>query len=536
MINRLSLRLLCQIYALLVLLAVTFTAALPYALLALALLLAVLYIIARPAPPGFKIAIMMAAIFLLPLTVATVIDSLTTLSLVTTQATSSLSTLPVIYLLDYSLRQNTQPNSEFIPGKKGRHTTRTFIALCAATLVMMLVSIVLSKPALLFTGIIFVLYLLVILLKILLTIPRLPVTASNVMKRIIAGTTSDINLNITSKAKETMHILVSAPEPWMQITPPRFTISRSETARLNLSVNPLLSGPTHLPFRISALDSRGLVQINQTIEPLELQVIPRAQYAEWLARKYLEQTGTSAVAATSLPPETGRIYQHGTEYYKSRSYQAGDQMRDIDWKHTLKLSQLIVKECIEAGEKAAIIAVNLSVGGAEEADILAFNLITAALTLAREGVPTSLAAYNHEKVIHSTAVSDPAEILRQTMSLVKEITAIEFTRRHLELPDLARLRNNITHLKKAESEPARKLLGLLDFEYLSVEEAARNNPATLALLSATEHTQVPTMIVLISLLNHDAEALLITTEKLASKEFITIPLPATHPHPAPTPR
>ncbi|GAI55674.1 unnamed protein product, partial [marine sediment metagenome] len=189
----------------------------------------------------------------------------------------------------------------------------------------------------------------------------------------------------------------------------------------------------------------GFTQVNQAIEPVELHVIPRARYAEWLALRYLEQTGAGA-GATTLPPKAILIPKRGVEYFDSRSYQPGDPLRDIDWKHTLKLNQLIIKEYIEAGEQRAIIAVNLSVTDAEEADKLAFNLITTALTLAQETIPTALAVYNHQKVILTTAVIDPRETLKQTLSLVKDITSVEFTHRFLQPSDIGKLRRNITLL------------------------------------------------------------------------------------------
>jgi len=191
------------------------------------------------------------------------------------------------------------------------------------------------------------------------------------------------------------------------------------------------------------------------------------------------------------------------------------------------LSQLIVKEYTEAGELATIIAVNLSVTDAEEADKLAFNLITVALTLAREGIPAALAAYNHQSVILSTAITDPSEILRQALLLVREINLVEFADRHLEPADIAKVRRNIIQLKQAESEPAQRLLGILNFEYRAIEETARNNPATMALSAVTKQTPAPAMILLVSQLNHDAEAILVTAEKLSKRKFTTIPVEAT---------
>jgi len=65
---------------------------------------------------------------------------------------------------------------------------------------------------------------------------------------------------------------------------------------------------------------------------------------------------------------------------------------------------------------------------------------------------------------------------------------------------------------------------MLYFEYQAIEEAAKNHPATLALSQVTEHTPPPATIVLVSQLNHDAEALLVTTEKLSKRGFTTIPI------------
>ena len=108
--------------------------------------------------------------------------------------------------------------------------------------------------------------------------------------------------------------------------------------------------------------------------------------------------------------------------------------------------------------------------------------------------------------------------------MVKDITSVEFTHRFLQLPDLSKLRRDITQLKQATSEPARRLLSMLNFEYQAIEKAAKNHPATIALSLATEQTPSPATIVLISQLNHDAEALLVTTEKLSRRAFTTIPI------------
>ena len=411
-------------------------------------------------------------------------------------------------------------------GRTGRHTTYTYVSLFTSALVIMILSPVLGNPVLLFTGITLALYLLGLLTGILLTIPHLPLTTPTVRKRIIAGTTSSIPLPITNTASAGLHIQLNPADPWVKAIPQRFTLNRGKTI-LDLSFTPPLAGQSHPKLQVSAIDPRGFIQINQLFEPLQLHIIPRAKYAEWLARKYLEQTGTGVITAATLPPKAIMMPKRGIEYLDSRTYQPGDQLKDIDWKHTLKLSQPIVKEYIESGEQAAIIAVNLSVADAEEADKIAFNLITTALTLTQEAIPTALAVYNHQKVVLTTAILDPREILKRTLSLVKDITSVEFTYRLLQLPNIGKLRRDITQLKRATSEPAQQLLNILNFEYQAIEKTAKNHPATLALSSVAEQAPPPATIVLISQLNHDAEAILVTTEKLSRRNFTTLPVVST---------
>jgi hypothetical protein len=521
--NRLSLRLLCQVYLLLVLLAATIMSVLPHSLAALVLLLIMLFTTIRPLPPRLNVAVTVAVVFLTPLILAPLLDRLTLLLPTAVPMISAAFVLPVIYLLDDNLRQNTRHTPTFMRGRPGRHTTDTYLSLFISALVIMLLSPVISNPVLLFTGITFALYLLGVLIAILFTIPRLPLTTPTTRIRVIAGTTGGIPLYITSRASARMYSHLSAADPWVKATPQRFILNRGKT-RLNLSFTPPLSGQSRPQLQVSAIDPRGFMQINQLLEPMRLQVIPRARYAEWLARKYLEQAGAGVISATTLPLQTITIPKRGIEYLDSRTYQAGDQLKDIDWKHTLKLSQLIVKEHTEAGEPAAIIAVNLSVTDAEEADKLAFNLITVALTLARESIPTALAAYNHQGVITNTAITDPIVVLRQALELVREITLVEFADRHLEPSDIAKIRRNIIQLKQAQSEPSQRLLGVLNFEYRAIEEAARNHPATVTLSAAAKEAPAPAMIFLVSQLNHDAEAIVVTAEKLTRRNFTTVPV------------
>ncbi len=93
--------------------------------------------------------------------------------------------------------------------------------------------------------------------------------------------------------------------------------------------------------------------------------------------------------------------------------------------------------------------------------------------------------------------------------------------------NIAKIRRNIKQLQRVKTETAQRLLNILDFEHRSTEEIARNHPATHALTAVTRNVPAPAMIFLVSQLNHDIEAILVTAEKLARKNFALLPVENT---------
>lgn len=516
-------RLSCQIYLLVVLLAAVAVSAAPYPVIALVLLAAMLFITFRPLRSGLKVAITVAALFLL----APVLESLWQYllyavlpSALVRQLVAAITVLPVIYILDWYLRQNAG-NMTIARGRRGRSLTAVSRALFAAAFCMLLVSLIADSMALLFTAGAFILYLLFALIRALYAAGRLSLDIPVVKKRVIAGTTAAISLHVANGTAAGWHGLLAPVDSWVEITPRRLVMGAAGS-QLDAVLTPPLAGPSRPQIRVSVVDPRGLVQADRVVEPVELHVIPRARYAEWLALRYLEQTGVAGTTAMAPLTEATPKRVSGAEYFDSRDYQPGDSLKHVDWKHTLKLNQIIVNEYAESGGQSSIIAVNLLVADAEEADKLAFNLITAGLTLAGESIPAALAVYNRQEVVLTTPVMDPREILKHLLGLVKDLTPAEFARRSLQPPDIGRLRRNVRLLEQAESQPARRLLNMLSFEYRAVEEAARAHPAMLALLRVSEQVTPPAVVVLVSPLNHDAEALLVAGEKLSNRGFTTL--------------
>ena len=125
-----------------------------------------------------------------------------------------------------------------------------------------------------------------------------------------------------------------------------------------------------------------------------------------------------------------------------------------------------------------------------------------------------------------TNITDPNEILRQALLLLRKITPVATINRYLELTGLTDIRRNIIQLRQAASKPAQRLLNIFDFKYRSLQEFAKNHPAAIALSRTTKGVPAPATILLVSPLNHDAEAVKIITDKLTRRKFTTVPVEA----------
>jgi len=506
-------------YLMLILLAAMLISPPPYSIVALILLILQVYLIYRPLRAELSLALAFSVIILTPLTLEPSAGKLF----------STFLMIPALPLLDQSLRENAL-NQFFGYSKGGRKFTTIMRALATTLLLVCMLSLLLLNEMLMLTSILLTGYLAIVLAYIFYKIPKMPLEESKTWSRVVVGDTIRMPITLKGKANVPFHVLLEPSHSWIRLKPSKLMLAAEEKEEINLVVAPPLAGPSKPQLQALAIDPWGLTQISQVLEPVELHIIPRARYAEWLARKYLEQTAPGTIPAAAIPPLRAlRAAKRGVEYYGSRLYQPGDRLRDLDWKHTFKLQELIVKEFVGAHGQPAIIAANLTAKDPEEADGLAYNLVTSALTLAREAAPTALAAYNHEEALAMTPPTNPREALRRTLRLTRSITLIKPLEKTLQPLDVQRLRRSISQLEQAKTEPAQKLAGILKMEYEAIQEAAGGHPASQTLRKTAESTPPPALITVVSSWSHDAEALAITLEKLKGKGYNAIPVGArTH--------
>ena len=153
----------------------------------------------------------------------------------------------------------------------------------------------------------------------------------------------------------------------------------------------------------------------------------------------------------------------------------------------------------------------------EEADKLTYNIIAAALSLAQDGIPAALAAYDDQGVILTTPSLAAQALTIRTLEIVGKIVTKENATKSLNPPDVGRLQANIRRLAQAENQPVGVLRELLQIEFKSLRHSARSSPCTAALNEVMAKTNQQSTVLIISNQNHDAEALAFNLHALAIK-------------------
>ena len=499
---------LCRVYVMGALVVAGIFSPLVYAAIPWLVLIAYLYLEFRAGESGARVPLYAFLALSLPLFFQ---------PLVGTWASPAFS-LPLIPLLDHGLRQYALI-CDLSLAREGRHPTRLCFLLSLSLLVVAMVSAALMSWGLLVSCGILIIYLVAVISIVLRRLPKIPVEAEIISYRVVAGDHTRAAVRLLNRSGLAGQLSLISPYSWFHIRPTRLVLDRP-SLEVETFFAPPLAGPATVTVQANFLDPWGLIGVNFELETVGLFVIPRARYAEWLARRYLEisrpgvQEAMSAAAPTSQRPT-----RKGTEFYGLRSYQPGDSARVIDWKHTLKLHQVVVKEFLDTSVEGALLLVNLSVTDEEERDKLAYSLITSGLTLARENIPSALAAYNDQEMVASTRLLDPRQALLQVLTLSQDIRLLPGPLRYLEVPDVSRLRGNIHRLRRSAETAAVRLAELLQLEYDALNRGAWANPVTATLAAALAAVRGRVNIVILSGRNHDAEALAFSQHSLTKRGY-----------------
>jgi uncharacterized protein (DUF58 family) len=496
-------------YLVLALLAAVVAGSSPQLWIALVLLILQGLMLYRPMPPHIDLCLTLATVLLAPLGLAPLVGPFFAAALI----------LPGLMLLDAQLRdlaalQNVPP---FRPGKR---SSPTLNSLAIAVLAVGFLGLIVASATILLVAAALFLGLVARLGYILVAARDMPLKAESMELRVLAGEERTTHFRLQNEASFSLRVDLSSPSPWLRLPKPEVDLGPGAAADIEVTAAPPLAGPAQPTIEAMLIDPWGFLFWGIDIYPLRLRVIPRAQYAVWLARRYLEQTGRQQPVS---PNALNRI--RGVEYLRHRQYQPGDRLKDLDWRRTARFREPIVKEYSESPEGGAVILVNLVAGDAEEADWLGYHLVTSALTAARAGISSALAAYNQHEAVLVTGPLRPRETLKQALRVSDEITLASREERLLAPPNLSRLRRSVRSLYRNGSGGVGSNLGeILQREIEALEDLTREHPLTTALGGALTGSPSPKTITVISRWNHDTEALAVTLPRLKIQGYRVLDL------------
>ena len=492
----------CRVYLALALVAAAIFTLTFYTVVAVLLLILEVYTIYKPPRPSLNLSLILTILLVLPLVYEPVVGPFL----------APFTLIPGLPLLDNTLKR--QPRERVRAFNPGRRLTTMTKSIMVALVAMLLVSIIALNPALALASAMVAFYFIAVLVYFLAKAGKTPLKASPIEIRSVAGERGEVRADIQSKVPMPVGITFGTPYTWASLDPGVTTIDGKITVKV--AARPLLSGPGQVPIHASIVDPWGLVQIGQELGPVELHVIPRAKYAEWLAKKFLDQSAAEAVSSSIVvPPMTsGKRGGGKVEYYGSRGYRPGDRLKDINWKQSLKLNDLVVKDYSEPQWQQGVLLVNLTAGDAEEADIVISAFISSALTMARESMMAVIAAYNHESVLEVSRPLGPRDTVKRALDLAEQIVLLPPTQRFLQPQEVVRLRRTISQLERVGTDSSQKLSDILSVEYKAMHETTRDHPLSALFIDAQRHISPPATVTVVSTWNHDFEALSVTADRL----------------------
>jgi len=101
--------------------------------------------------------------------------------------------------------------------------------------------------------------------------------------------------------------------------------------------------------------------------------------------------------------------------------------------------------------------------------------------------------------------------------LGQKVILVTPLKRYIQPPDIEQLRISMRQLRGTDVEAVGKLREIFELEIKAIKEGARKHPVREVLTRVMHHTLPAAMITMISLWNHDNEALTLTLDELRRK-------------------
>jgi hypothetical protein len=502
-----------KIYFCAMLIAAVIVSPLSHSLLAIVLLSCQLYLFWKRPLPLIALSLELLCVVLMPLTLNAVLPAYL----------STLLVLPALPIINRALAVTTT-SQLFDPFVDNIGISTVLKQIMVSLGLILLLSLITATYILSFTVAVLAIFLAMMVFYAYRMLSHPLNWQQDVELRLVAGDSKPLSIEIKNTTGRSLFMRVVGVEPWVRVIEQEFSLSGGHL--IEASVEPPLSGPSSVLLNVSIRDWLGLLQFGFVVDCAKLIVIPRATYSKWLASKYLEQgignmSGSAlSLAVTSLSGPKGS----GIEYHSSHMYSPGDNLNHIDWKHTSRFRELVVKKFQAMYGNAAVIMVNLTASSEDEADRITSNLVNSVLTLAQSSVNAALVAYNRREVVELTTIMSPNVLLRRVLQLIENVNLVQPSVRYLWPPDARKLEITRKQLANVDLKSAKKLLYLLDIESEAIKEYTSEHPLSIALSQISNVIAPPAMMIPITAFNHDAEVLSLLLPKLEKRGYRVFPV------------
>ncbi len=434
--------------------------------------------------------------------------------------------LPLLMLIGQDMERLAQVH-QFSGSSNKWHPSGMLIGVIAVMLIALMISIFLNKANVAITVVLLVAYMEFLIIRVVKDLKEMLLQVEKLEVRGLAGEKKSFTVLVHRKGKCAGWFHPVYENEWIAVSPERLMLD--EAVELNIAVELYLAGPASVQINGSILDKWGLLERSVEFDAAEIQVVPRARHAVWLAERFLETGGAGGVMTASSVKIAHKLAagsRSGFEYVGNRQFQPGDSLKHIDWKHSLKLQEIVVKEFEVQQTSAAILMVNLTASDAEEADRLVHALISSAITLAKTGVPTILAGYTQNDVLSVTESLDPRELVVRSLSLSQKIEIVPKVHKYFSAGDPLAMMSTRRRLETLKMDSLEKLIELMQLEFEALQLSVDISPVTIAMKEALMKNSKHPTVVFVSAMNHDEDAVHMAEYNLTVRDlkFTHVPL------------
>lgn len=245
---------------------------------------------------------------------------------------------------------------------------------------------------------------------------------AEIRKRVALGEAHSEEFHFTLKARSQVHL--SSEIPYLKITPKEFQNNNHQRSKVQFEFRSPFAG-TYSSDKLRA-DFLGPLKLFATASKIEAVsfhyiVYPKIHDVALQSSKILGKSGIGEIAI-DLPGI-------GTEFYDMREYQQGDDFRNVNWKASARLGELIVKDRAREVVTTYYLVLEALSTSYFDRDRLATAFLQIANSLALVGANFGIITHDGTTVISVKELDKPSKSLFFALSAALDFTELSKERK-----------------------------------------------------------------------------------------------------------